>query len=413
MVRSTLGNPKAVQIIQMPQRKRRRRNPKHTFHTQQEAFTIMPFMIAPVLPGETLRLGMWQSRAVTAPIKNPLIGWWMEQYFFYVKHTDLDGREDFKSMMLDPTHDLSAYDAVTNGGSYHAGPGINWLQLCWERIVEIYFRDEGEDWLDHQIDNNPSVKVKGNSWMDSLIDATVMDEGGSPQDGTETLKELDVMQKNWEFLSKLQMTDQTYEQWLATYGVNTGDAELHHPELLRVNESWTYPSNTIDPTDGSPTSACSWSVAERLDKDRFFKYPGFIVGLQCFRPKVYLSNQVGNAVDMMDDAISWLPAIMRDDPATSIKELLSVTTAGAGSLQDNPTNGYWYDIKDLLLYGDQFLNMALTATDMGMVALPTAALEHRYVSDADTDALFVTADKEIECDGIVSLSIDGAIEETT
>lgn len=413
MPRNTLGNPKAMQVVEIPQRRRKRRNPKHTFHIRQEAYQIQPFMIAPVLPGETLRLGMYQIRAVTDPIKNPLIGWWLEQYFFYVKHTDLDGREDFKSMMLDPTHDLSAYDKVTSVPYYHAGPGISWMHLCMERIVEVYFRDEGENWTDHVINGLASAKLKGNSWTDSLIDATVLDEGGSPQDGTETLKELDVMQKNWEFLSQLQMTDQTYEQWLATYGVKTGDAELHYPELLRVNESWTYPSNTIDPADGSPVSACSWSIAERLDKDRFFKYPGFIIGVNIARPKVYFSKQVGAAVGMMDDALSWLPAIMREDPATSLKELITGTTAGAGALQANPTNGYWYDIKDLLLYGDQFLNFALSATDAGLVSLPSAALNYEYAVDADTDALFTGAGKEIEIDGIVSLSIDGAIEETT
>jgi hypothetical protein len=62
------------------------------------------------------------------------------------------------------------------------------------------------------------------------------------------------------------------------------------------------------------------------------------------------------------------------------------------------------------LYGDQFVNFALTATDAGLVALPTAALKKRYVAAADMDGLFsfataTPARKEIRQDGIVSLGI--------
>ena len=70
-------------------------------------------------------------------------------------------------------------------------------------------------------------------------------------------------------------------------------------------KSWQYPSSTVDAVSGVPTSAVSWGVSERLDKDRYFKQPGFIFGVSVARPKVYLGNQRGPGVHLMQDGISW------------------------------------------------------------------------------------------------------------
>ena len=82
-----------VSIVNAPRSQRVPRRPQHTFYLRQVPFTIQPFMIAPVIPGETLQNLSFQARCVTMPVKNPIIGWWCEYYFFYVKLTDLDDRE--------------------------------------------------------------------------------------------------------------------------------------------------------------------------------------------------------------------------------------------------------------------------------------------------------------------------------
>ena len=51
---------------------RRPRRPSHPFQVRHEPFQIQPFFIAPVLPGETMKNLLLQSRAVTLPLKNPL-----------------------------------------------------------------------------------------------------------------------------------------------------------------------------------------------------------------------------------------------------------------------------------------------------------------------------------------------------
>ena len=78
------------------------RSPRHSFIVEHRPFEITPFFIAPVLPGETLKNLLWQARAVTKPIKQPLVGWWLEYYMFYVKMRDLTDRDTLTAMLLDP-----------------------------------------------------------------------------------------------------------------------------------------------------------------------------------------------------------------------------------------------------------------------------------------------------------------------
>ena len=66
---------------------RKSRRPSHPFQLRHMPWQIQPFLIAPVLPGETLKNILLQSRAVTKPIKNGIVGWWMEYHFFYVKRS--------------------------------------------------------------------------------------------------------------------------------------------------------------------------------------------------------------------------------------------------------------------------------------------------------------------------------------
>lgn len=230
-------------------------------------------------------------------------------------------------------------------------------------------------------------------------------------DDVVTASEIDAALRTWQFQRANGLTPMDYEDWLATYGVAPKAEENHRPELVRYIREWQYPSNTVDPATGVPASAVSWSIAERADKNRFFREPGFIFGVTVARPKVYYRNQVGNSADWMRDALTWLPAIMRDDPWTSMKKF-SETEGPFQVVAD--ANGYWVDIKDLLIYGDQFVNFAMAGVTNGsFVDLPTAALNSRYVSSADIDGLFPGADKYVQQDGVVQFGIKGALIDTT
>ena len=243
--------------------------------------------------------------------------------------------------------------------------------------------------------------------------------------GIDEIEDLDILAgfsgqyAQWELMRDQGMTDLTYEDFLRSYGVSIPKAqdlggspdEMFRPELIRHIRNWTQPSNVINPTDGAAKSAAYWKIAEKIEKRRFFKEPGFIFGISVTRPKLYLGSQKGAAVGLLNDAYSWLPAVTAGYPYTSIKEVLDSATDG---ILQNQTEDYWIDVKDLFLYGDQFWNFALDAGSNNAPALPSATLEKRYATDAMIEALFVTAGSEyVKQDGVVHLNILTRLHETT
>ena len=109
-----------VQAVESSRMKRVMRYPEHTAFVRTRPWAITPFLIAPVLPGETLKNLLHQAREITKPLKNGLIGWWAETYFFYVKHRDLDDRDALTAMMLDQTRDNSGLNSAAASGWYHS-----------------------------------------------------------------------------------------------------------------------------------------------------------------------------------------------------------------------------------------------------------------------------------------------------
>lgn len=404
-----------------PRMKRVSRRPQHPFQIRYRPWQIQPMYIAPVLPNETLENLLLQSRIVSDPINNSIVGWWTEYMFFYVKHRDLYDRDKLVKMHLNPEEDMSSLDSPTKVEHYHTNPatgvGIDWVKLCMERVVDEYFRAEGEDITTGALGNLPAAHVGMYNYLDSAInDAALEDtadetltDAGSQDGAAVTASEIDAAMRRYELMRTHNLTDMTFEDYLATYGVKARQEELHKPELIRHVKSWTYPTNTVEPTTGAPSSAVVWSISERADKKRYFREQGFIFGVTVTRPKVYFKNLNSNAVMLMRDSFSWLPALLNDDPHSSVRKV-----AASDSPLDANTDAYWIDIKDLFLYGDQFVNFALSATKANIVDLPTAALLKRYASSADADALFVSgAANLIKADGIVSTNIMSNIEDTS
>ena len=170
---------------------RKQRHPKHTFHTRQKPFGIQPMMIAPVLPGETLKNLLLQARVVTDPIKARLTGWWCEYYFFYCKARDLaystggvgqDSEAAIRQFFVDPTFDAgpileSSYQSRLYFYADSTAKGVSWTARCLRNVVEHFFRDEGEAWDIMSIDGLPMAQIVGNSWIDSLQRKTEVLQG--------------------------------------------------------------------------------------------------------------------------------------------------------------------------------------------------------------------------------------------
>lgn len=405
----------------LPKTGRTTRRPSHSFQLRSKPWVIQPFLLAPVLPGETLKNALLQARVVTDPIKNPLIGWWSEYYLFYVKHRDLVDRDAFMEMMLDPAWSMASYISAADVPTYHTGGTINWTKKCLERVTDVFFRTEDEtaSTASGLLGGMPLAAIGGTAWHQNLTSDTAMvamDVNVDGPDANTTIQasEVDAAMRQWQALIANGMTQMSYEDYLATYGIRPRPEEAHEPELIRFVREWSYPSNTVDPTTGTPSSAVSWAIAERADKDRFFREPGFVFGVTTARPKVYISNQVGSVAGWLNNAMAWLPALMSDNPYTSFAKFADA--AASGPLGASQAAAYWVDLKDLFLYGDQFINFALTETDAGLVALPQSDGQRRYVASADIDALFVNAaggKNLIRQDGVVSMTIQGSLKDTS
>lgn len=420
-----------VLVNQLAAAGRTLRRPQHRFQLMHKPWQIAPMLLAPVLPGETLRNLLLQSRVVTDPIRNSLVGWWLEYYFFYVKHRDMNNRDDLTAMMLDINNPAGTDAAAHVAQYYRANAGVNWMKWALERIVDEYFRDEQDIGTTYEIDGGtgalPVTKATVESWLDSTNNRTgyvsasevnialrdgLTAAGANPVavTGNTRASEIEAALRKFNVLRDQRLVDMNYEDYLRTYGVRTPAIELHRPELIRYIREWSYPTNHVNPADGKPSAAVSWSIAERADKDRFFSEPGFVVGCTVARPKVYLSAQDTAMSAFLNTAFDWLPALLLADPMHSVKHFAT----GTGPLPNNAdANGYMSDMRDLYLYGDQFVNFPMTEDDKAFVALPTTALQRKYPQLSDAEALFVDTGagaqidelRWVRQDGVVNLSI--------
>lgn len=393
-----------LQTIPLQKVGRVARRPNHRFFVETKPWEIQPILLAPVLPGETLKNMLLQARSVTRPLVSTVVGWWQEYYFFYVKHRQMPNSANHVSMVFDPATTLAATAASVR--DYYDGRGYNWVNECLTVVVNEWFREQGETISTASIrTGRPAAKINLDGIHESLVDTTVLSDGGALGASQEAQDKASEM---YEYLRTMGFTKMTYEDWLATYGVNIERVQNRdRPELLRYIREWTYPTNTVEPTTGVPTAAASWGIAERADKDRFFDEPGFIFGVQVTRPKVYLGNQTGNASVALDRVMRWMPAIMSDDPSSSLAEFTSAQ-GPFGKSASGFTNGYWLDVRDLFVYGDQYLDAAIDTTEeSNAIALPTVGQNYRYATETMADALFSTAAKSIRTDGNIALNILG------
>ena len=400
----------AVQIVQQANRVARKgRYPIHTHAVEYRPFQIQPYMIAPVMAGETLKNASLQARVVTDPLKvgfGNLLPWWQDHYLYYVKARQLI-KDEFTDMTLNGTA-LGINDPA-NAWSYHVGGNIDWVKRAVNFIVENGgFRNDGEAANIASLDGVPLAAAvrHATNWADSLMADAAVNPANNLQDPSAGTVVLGEYQEQYERMRSMRLIDMTFEDYLETMGVNIKPQDdWERPELLRVTSDWSYPSNTVDPATGAPTGAGVFSVSERADKDRFFTEPGFLVGLTVTRPKIFMGNQKSAATIMMDDPYVWMPRTLVDQPHITVKEFVGGTTGATGPLRGQ-TGGYWVDVRDLFKYGDQFLNTASLAGYAPL--LPTASGEKRFMTGAMIDALFQDAAKnKIRQDGVTRLSILG------
>lgn len=388
------------------QNDRRIRRPKHNFFVEPHLWEIQPILVAPVLPGETLKRITLQSRCVTPPINSKTVGWWLEYYLFYITFRQMPDAANLIAMFIDPSTTLAPTAAAAH--RYYDGRGYDFTSQCLQVVTQEWFRREGESWSGFTIRaNRPAASVGLDHLGDSLIDTTLLPDGGALAGNVDDLSRAKMVLDYRRMLEMMggggEQVD--YEEVVAMYGASLRiNKERDRPELLRYIRDWQYPSNTVEPTTGVPTSAVSWAVSDRATKRRAFKEPGIIFGVQVIRPKIYFNNQTGHGATMLDRAQRWLPPAMDD---TGMERSLAEFTSAQGpygKAAGGFANGYWLDVRDLFNHGDQYIDDS-SVDYSNAVALPTTTQEIRYGTQAIANAVLVTDDTLTQCDGNVQLEI--------
>lgn len=426
-------DPKVLIAQDYLAQKRVSRRPQHKFNLKLVPYEIQPFMLAPVLPGESLTNIMLQSQSWSDPLHSTMknIGWWMNYNFFYVRHRDLPSevRTLLAQMMLDPDTDISSIkSATTKPALYTYAGAVDWMNLCLQHIVSEYFRDEGEDWNEAVGPNGlPLAAIYGRGTADAFERLTLEDEYEDRRvdlidaEGHLYANDLATMQGHWMAMREAGLTEMDYEDFMKTYGSSVREDE-ESPNLHRAEDIWslrefTYPTNTVEPTTGVPASAVGWRISKSGGKTIFADEPGFIIGLQYARPKVYLGFQRGSAAGAMDSVRQWLPAVLHNQ--ADLGHVYQGPETGPFPHFWNETDGnvgYWFDIRDLLAYGDQYVNYTIPSQTDGVREFPFANLPRyldaarRYVIAGEVRAMFADAFKEnghIQVDGLCSLTIKG------
>lgn len=407
--------------------KRVQRRPVHRFNLKTKPYVIQPFAIAPVLPGETLKSVMLQSQCWSDPLAGGVmknIGWWKEHYVFYVKHRDLLGYDaasdgigkDLIDMFVTGESLSGHVDADGNVATYCPPGGIDYVLEAVKSIVENHFRDEGEAWNNATVDGLPVAKIYGrgqSDWSESLTLQSQYADRAKDLASVDEIDELGDLEREWLAQVEAGLMTMTYDDWLKTYGSRpvgpTADAvehpDRHVPELILWERQYQMPTNTVEPTTGIPATAVGWRTVKQERKAFAFREPGWLIGLTCVRPKVYLRYQLGNIASMMQTRQAWLPAVMAHHLDASHLQIIEST----GPLKDlvGAETHYWIDLKDLLNHGDQFVNYA-AADAPPFVDLPATTGQRRYPSAGDVMQFFTdTVNGRFLEDGVLSLSILG------
>lgn len=394
-------------------RGRATRRPEHRWFTEQYPWEIQPVAFAPVLPGERMRRAVWQARVVSDPLVSSVVGWWKDYFMFYVPLTLCASYSTFRGLVESGDLNTALTATAADVPMYYAGRGINWQRECMDVIVREWFRVEDERASSPAPavrTGRPAARLGIDGVEHSLRMTSAYSDGGALGS---TQRAQEDLYRTYDFLREQNLVQMDYEDWLRSYGVAAPEAiRRRRPVLLRYVRNWTYPSNTVNQTDGLPKTAVSWAITERADKQRYFTEPGFIVLVSIARPKVYRANQEAAGVSVMDRLRYWLPAFLRDDALTSFRE----DSATSSPLYDTTmAAAHWIDVRDLLIHGDQFLGQSTAATQDNAIALPTAAGEAQYATQAMAEGLFANPGGaglfHIRQDGVLRLEIASAVED--
>lgn len=415
--------------VQVPGSRQERitRRPATHFDLIYKPFQLQPMCCFPVLPGETMKNCMLQIQCWTDPLiaKSKNTPWHFEYFMFYVKMRDLPGWEDAtdglgKDLidMFESAESIAAHqDADGNAWTYCPPGGVDFVLEATKRIAECYFREEGEAWDKATADGVPLVKLFGRGRRDvhdklTLANAYTDRRAGLDWDasGTITVDDVELAYREWAAQRDGTELDMDFEDWVRAAGgraVTKNDErdELHEPEDIAHFREFTYPTNTVEPTTGTPAVAAGWRLSKQSRKQIRFQEWGWVVGYVVCRPKMLMLNQQGLYAAMMQTRETWFPPNM--DPRSYSPDLLIDDATGPlKAIMDAGNVDYYVNLRDLMQHGEQFVNYAPAQASGFFATLPEADADRFYPTTTDIMSVFTdTTNGRIRANGVVNMAI--------
>lgn len=424
------------------------RFPSHPFRIAHRPYIVQPFLIAPVIPGDSLKGMQIKGRALTkSSTLDPFCGMYLEHKVCYVRLTDFDfsptqypdganpfefgdvNREKLAAMLVDTTNAKAAdldYLGATDAPLYTAKGTVPFVERCLQRVVQDYLRLPGENWDAFTATQGgrelPIAPIRNQDWLDSAADYATLPEGADVDvdlnaDSTITASEIETAINQYHALLAQGNVEISYDEYLrAKFGQRLPKSRVPMSEELMHRTLWQAPSNTVNPADGTVQTAISWQVEHSMKTPKIFREPGFIFGVTYLRRKEYRNpaNVAGTAVGTMWRTAAWLSDALMGGPAYSMERLTMAeegtdllpptkeSSVGAGDGVD-----VIFDYKDLYTKGDQFVYDPSSTTEP-YAAMPNDDMIKRYHADSIVEALPYCVQ-----DGVVMMQISSAVSDTS
>lgn len=393
----------------VPRMERKMRRPEHRFYQHFLPHVLQPVAFAPVLPGETLKQGLFQARVLSTPVTNRLTGWWFETYTFYCKHRHLQSSSTWTNMMIDLNTSLTPILAASDVTAMGQLTGQTQIALfAYRAVVNEFFRGDGEDYTVGGLTGTGAglnfARIRQPGWWDSILPAASLTTlpGGIADDtiGGADLNEVGELGQalaTWEAFRNMGITNLEYDDWLRSFGVKIAAPIDDRPELVRYTREWQEPATTVnvDATAQRISAVLSWKITERMDKDRLFREPGVLMTCVVARPKIYhslLMTGIGN----LASAFGWQTPFS-SNPYAAMTPLLNT---GMTTLV--------HDTRDLYLHGDQFRYAARGTLPTGFAFDANGRFAYpdlTYINSLFTDG----ANGYVFMDGVVQYHILGHV----
>lgn len=237
----------------------------------------------------------FESCVIIDLIKNLIIGWKKEYFFFYVKMSDFFD-DIIKEMFIDFQNALLLVEVmvVDNVWYQFESGGFNWLKCGMDCIMKYYFWDEGEDFIWFGVLKYYQYFVY---YCDMGIFDLIMDKDDMLQ-GVVILfvidvQDFEVFMMVFEYLCVMGFVNMFYEDFFWLYGVNIKDLIEGKFEFFWYLLDWQYLLNMINLEMGVLISVVLWVFKQFFCECKFFMELGFVIGFMVIWFKMYMGGQFG------------------------------------------------------------------------------------------------------------------------